>query len=114
MNLNTDNQLKVTIDTADLAWTPSPQNGVDRKMLERDGGEVARATSLVRYAADSTFSSHAHGLGEEFFVLEGLFEDEHGQYPAGTWLRSPHMSAHKPFSVEGCTIFVKTGHLMDH
>jgi len=111
MNLNTDNQLKVTIDTADLAWTPSPQNGVDRKMLERDGGEVARATSLVRYVAGSTFSSHAHGLGEEFFVLEGLFEDEHGQYPAGTYVKNPAGSSHSPFTSSGCTLFVKLRHL---
>ncbi|MEM8617794.1 MAG: cupin domain-containing protein, partial [Pseudomonadota bacterium] len=44
-------------------------------------------------------------------VLEGTFEDEHGTYPAGTWIRSPHMSQHKPWSDEGCLIYVKTGHL---
>ena len=45
-------------------------------------------------------------------LLSGVFEDEHGRYPAGTWIRSPHMSLHQPFSREGCTIFVKTGHLL--
>ena len=54
---------------------------------------------------------HRHFGGEEIFVLEGVFADEFGEYPAGTWLRSPHMSMHKPFSREGCLIFVKTGHL---
>jgi anti-sigma factor ChrR (cupin superfamily) len=58
------------------------------------------------------FNPHRHFGGEEIFVVDGVFEDEHGRYPKGFWLRSPHMSAHKPFSVEGCTILVKTGHLL--
>ena len=48
---------------------------------------------------------------EEIYVLEGVFEDEFGSYPTGTWMRSPHLSAHRPFSNTGCTILVKTGHL---
>ena len=112
MKLHTDFNLKVTVNTETVPWIASPVNGIDRKMLERDGDEVARATSLVRYAPNSSFTSHQHELGEEFFVLDGVFEDEHGRYPTGSWIRSPHMSMHKPFSKEGCTIFVKTGHLM--
>ena len=68
-------------------------------------------TALVRWAPGTYFSPHRHYGGEEIFVIDGVFEDEHGRYPAGSWLRSPHMSMHKPFSVEGCTILVKTGHL---
>lgn len=49
---------------------------------------------------------------KEILVLSGVFEDEYGSYPAGTWLRSPHLSRHQPFSRSGCTIYVKTGHLM--
>ena len=52
-------------------------------------------------------------FSEEIFVIDGVFEDEHGRYPSGTWIRSPHMSLHQPFSKEGCTIFVKTGHLFE-
>jgi hypothetical protein len=63
--------------------------GVERMMLDRIGDEVARATSLVRYAPNSTFSPHVHGGGEEFFVLEGEFGDEHRTYPAGTYVRNP-------------------------
>jgi len=81
--------------------------GVDRRMLDRLGGEVARATSIVRYAPDSQFSSHVHTGGEEFFVLEGIFQDEHGDYPAGTYIRNPPQSSHTPGSKSGCTIFVK-------
>ena len=68
--------------------------------------------AVVRWAPGTYFNPHRHFGGEEIFVIDGVFEDEHGRYPEGTWLRSPHMSAHKPFSVEGCTIFVKTGHLL--
>jgi anti-sigma factor ChrR (cupin superfamily) len=76
-------------------------------MLDRIGDEVARATSIVRYAPESHFSPHTHGGGEEFLVLDGVFQDEHGDYPAGAYIRNPPTSSHKPGSVAGCTIFVK-------
>jgi hypothetical protein len=76
-------------------------------MLDRIGDEVARATSIVRYARDSRFSPHTHGGGEEFLVLDGMFQDEHGDYPAGTYVRNPPTSSHTPGSDPGCTIFVK-------
>lgn len=76
-------------------------------MLDRVGDEVARATSLVRYAAGSSFSRHQHAAGEEFLVLEGVFSDEHGDYPAGTYVRNPPGSGHAPFSRRGCRILVK-------
>ncbi|MEL7050097.1 MAG: cupin domain-containing protein, partial [Pseudomonadota bacterium] len=84
-----------------------PMPGVERRMLDRLGDEVARATTIVRYAADSSFSSHVHTGGEEFFVLDGIFQDEHGDFPAGTYIRNPPQSSHTPRSVPGCTIFVK-------
>ncbi len=76
-------------------------------MLDRIGGEVARATSLVRYAPNSKFSSHVHTGGEEFLVLNGVFQDEHGDFPAGSYIRNPPQSSHTPSSDEGCVIFVK-------
>ncbi len=91
----------------ELPWVDSPAAGVQRKLLERDGGEVARATSIVRYAPDSQFKSHPHDAGEEILVLEGVFSDEHGDYGPGTYLRNPPGSSHAPFSREGCTLFVK-------
>ncbi len=81
--------------------------GVERRMLERDGDEVARATSLVRFAPNSAFSAHRHGGGEEFLVLEGVFSDESGDFPAGTYARNPVGSRHVPSSELGCVIFVK-------
>jgi len=107
MLINADLTQRAVVETADLPWTPSPMPGVARKMLERDGGEVARATSLVRYAAGSRFERHEHGGGEEIFVLDGVLSDERGDYPAGTYIRNPPGSSHAPFSAEGCTLFVK-------
>ncbi len=107
MNLNHDFRLRVVQHAADATWTPSPLPGVTRRMLDRVGGEVARATSIVRYAAGSRFDAHGHPGGEEIMVLEGVFSDEHGDYPAGTYLRNPPGSRHAPFSAGGCTLFVK-------
>ena len=76
-------------------------------MLDRIGDEVARATSIVRYAAGSSFARHTHAKGEEFLVLEGVFSDEHGDYPRGTYVRNPPGTGHSPFSVDGCRILVK-------
>lgn len=92
---------------ADARWIPSPQAGVERRMLDRVGGEVARATSVVRYLPGSRFARHVHGGGEEIFVLDGVFSDETGDYPAGSYLRSPPGSSHAPFSDDGCVILVK-------
>ncbi|MBW3558725.1 MAG: cupin domain-containing protein [Proteobacteria bacterium] len=105
--VNADFSRRVVIDTAAEPWIPSPQPGVERRLLDRLGGEVARATSLVRYAPGSSFSDHVHGGGEELLVLEGVFSDERGDYPAGTYVRNPPGSKHRPFSRGGCTLFVK-------
>jgi anti-sigma factor ChrR (cupin superfamily) len=107
MKLHTDFKIKVTVNTESMPWAASPVKDVDRKMLERDGAEVARATSLVRYAPNSRFTTHQHDLGEEFFVLDGVFQDELGQYPAGTYVKNPTGSSHTPFTETGCTLFVK-------
>jgi len=88
-------------------WTRSPQPGVERMMLDRLGGEKARATSLVRYAPESDFPAHAHPGGEEILVLSGTFSEEDGHYPAGWYLRNPPGSSHRPYSHEGAIIFVK-------
>jgi anti-sigma factor ChrR (cupin superfamily) len=107
MTLHGDWRQPVALNTAELAWVASPSPGVERRLLERIGAEVARATSVVRYAAGSRFARHGHGGGEEILVLEGTFADEQGLYPAGTYLRNPPGSAHAPFSESGCTLLVK-------
>ncbi|MEO9971237.1 MAG: cupin domain-containing protein [Hyphomonadaceae bacterium] len=107
MEINSDFDKRVLIHSDEVDWVASPMAGVDRRMLDRIGGEVARATSIVRYAPGSQFSSHTHDGGEEFVVLEGVFQDEHGDYPAGTYVRNPPTSYHTPGSEPGCIIFVK-------
>jgi anti-sigma factor ChrR (cupin superfamily) len=105
--INAEFSERVVIATGEMPWIASPEAGVERRMLDRIGGEVARATSLVRYASASSFPAHEHALGEEFLVLDGIFSDEHGDYPAGTYVRNPPRSRHTPRTAPGCTIFVK-------
>jgi len=107
VKLNCDMSTRVVLRSNDLPWVASPAPGVQRRLLARDGDEDARATSVVRYEPGATFLRHAHPQGEEIIVLDGEFADEHGTYPAGTYIKSPPGSAHAPRSVEGCTLFVK-------
>ena len=107
MRLNAEFDKRAAIAPDDSLWVHSPEYGVDRLMLDRIGDEVARATSVVRYAVDSSFPRHEHAKGEEFFVLEGVFSDETGDYPAGSYVRNPPGSGHTPFSKPGCRILVK-------
>jgi anti-sigma factor ChrR (cupin superfamily) len=108
MKLNADFSKRVVIRPEDYDWVDSPASGVQRMMLDRIGEEVARATTIVRFAPNSQFDPHTHGGGEEFLVLEGVFSDEHGDYPAGSYVRNPIGTAHRPhIGPEGCSILVK-------
>jgi len=107
MRINADFSRSAMIDTLNCDWVGSPQSGVDRIMLDRIGDEVARATSIVRYAPGSSFSRHEHAMGEEFLVLDGIFSDEHADYETGTYVRNPPGSGHAPHSIGGCRILVK-------
>lgn len=88
-------------------WVKSPADGVSRVHLEREAEESGHTTSFVKFAAGSFFPQHSHPQGEELYVLEGVFSDENGDYPAGTYIRNPPGSSHKPFTHDGCTLFVK-------
>jgi anti-sigma factor ChrR (cupin superfamily) len=107
MQINSDLSQRVVIDSNELPWSPSPMAGVERRMLDRVAAESGRATSLVRYAPETSFPMHGHPRGEEILVLSGTFSDGGGDYPAGSYLRSPPGSQHAPFSTEGCVLFVK-------
>ena len=96
MELNSDFTQRAAVHAAQLPWKPSPIAGVERRMLDRIGDEVARATSFVRYAPHSRFSAHTHGGGEEFLVLEGVFQDESGDFPAGCYVRNPPTTRRAP------------------
>lgn len=107
MELNADFSQRVIIHSQNCDWIASPLPGVERRMLDRIGDEVARATTIVRYAPGSKFSAHTHTGGEEFIVLDGVFQDDYGDFPAGTYVRNPPTTRHTPRSDLGCTIFVK-------
>jgi anti-sigma factor ChrR (cupin superfamily) len=107
MRINDDMSQPVIVHAAKLDWVRSPAAGVDRRMLFRIGDEVARATSIVRYAPGSAFPRHIHTGGEEILVLDGTFQDEHGDYPAGCYFRNPPGTSHVPAAKDGCTIFVR-------
>ncbi len=113
MRLNTDLSVRVVLRSEELPWQRSPAAGVQRRLLSREGDEDARAISVVRYEPGATFSAHTHPQGEEIMVLEGEFEDEHGFYPAGTYIKNPPGSTHAPRSPAGCTLFVRLRQL-DH
>ncbi len=97
----------VRIDTATADWLPG-QGGLQVMPLHDFEGEHV---ALVKWPAGERFAAHRHWGGEEIFVLSGEFIDEHGRYPAGTWLRNPHLSAHHPFVEVDTVIWVKVGHL---
>ena len=107
MNINADFDTRAVVHADQEPWIASPMKGVDRRMLDRMGDEVARATTIVRYAPGSAFSAHTHTGGEEYLVLDGVFQDEHGDFPVGTYVRNPPTSSHTPSSAPGATIFVK-------
>jgi anti-sigma factor ChrR (cupin superfamily) len=111
MKINADLNQRAVVDSNVLPWVDSPVAGVSRRMLERDGAEIARATSVVRYAAGASFAAHTHELGEEIFVLEGEFSDQTGRYGAGCYVKNPPGSSHAPQSAQGCTLLVKLRHL---
>jgi anti-sigma factor ChrR (cupin superfamily) len=106
---HSEDDLTVRIDTTTANWYPGLVPGLSVMPLHEFDGV---GTALVRWAPNTIFRPHVHPGGEEIFVLEGVFHDEDGSYPAGTWIRSPRFSKHAPFTKsEGATIYVKTGHL---
>jgi hypothetical protein len=106
--LHGDLSVRVVIDTASMLWNASPSSTVWRKRLHLVGpAESGQVTSVVRYEEHSQFPPHAHPQGEEILVLSGIFSDEHGDWPAGSYLLNPDGFRHAPYSRDGCLLFVK-------
>jgi anti-sigma factor ChrR (cupin superfamily) len=107
-SINGDLEKRASVDANAMDWSSSPSPTVWRKRLHRVGpAEAGQVTSVVRYEPNSSFPIHDHPEGEEILVLEGVFSDEHGNWPAGTYLLNPEGFRHAPFSIEGCVILVK-------
>ncbi|UWQ92806.1 cupin domain-containing protein [Rhodobacteraceae bacterium M382] len=107
MRINADFAERVAVHFDDTPWVASPAPGVERKMLDRIGEEVARATTIVRFAPGSAFKAHTHDGGEEYLVLDGVFQDELGDFPVGSYVRNPPTSRHTPAAMDGAIILVK-------
>jgi len=107
MNVNADFSKRVVLHGEKIDWLETRMKGVKRRMLDRIGAESGHATTIVRYDPNSKFASHVHSGGEEFIVLDGVFQDEHGDFPVGSYIRNPPQSSHTPGSDDGCVIFVK-------
>ena len=106
--INGDLSVRAAADTLAMAWTPSPSGTVWRKRVHLVGApESGQVTSVVRYQPQSSFPEHDHPEGEEILVLEGVFSDEHGDWPAGTYLLNPEGFRHAPYSKDGCLLLVK-------
>jgi anti-sigma factor ChrR (cupin superfamily) len=100
--------VRAVADTNRMEWTRSPSGSVWRKRVHLVGPpESGQVTSVVRYDPRSTFPAHDHPEGEEILVLEGVFSDEYGDWPAGTYLLNPEGFRHAPFSRPGCVLLVK-------
>lgn len=111
MDLHANLHQRVVLDTPTLAWCASPLAGVGRRLLDRQGDEVARSNVLRALRPRQPLPAPQPWRGEEILVLSGVFQDERGRHGAGSWLRNPPGSAHQPWSETGCTLWVKTGHL---
>lgn len=107
MRINADFSRRAAVHFTETDWVASPSAGVERKMLDRIGDEVARATTIVRFAPGSAFTAHTHDGGEEYLVLEGTFQDETGDFPVGSYVRNPPTTRHTPAAADGATILVK-------
>ncbi len=107
-HLRSDTRTRAVVDTTAMDWSPSPSPSVWRKRLELSGpAEAGRVTSIVRYDPGSRFPAHPHPDGEEILVLDGVFSDESGDYPKGSYLLNPEGFSHAPSSDAGCVLFVK-------
>ena len=106
-DINADLSEHVVVDTANMQWEASPSGTVWRKPLYREGGEFGPVTSIVKYDAGGKFRTHTHPEGEEILVLSGEFCDDHGRYPAGSYLLNPDGTQHAPYSDQGCVLFVR-------
>ena len=103
-----DISVRVVVHTKPMPWGASPSSTVWRKRLHLVGpAESGQVTSVVRYQEHSQFPPHDHPDGEEILVLAGVFSDEHGNWPAGSYLLNPQGFRHAPYSRNGCLLFVK-------
>jgi anti-sigma factor ChrR (cupin superfamily) len=100
--INGDLAIRAVAHASEMDWTPSPSGSVWRKRVHLVGSiESGKVTSVMRYEPDASLPAHDHLDGEEILVLDGVFSDEHGDWPAGTYLLNPEGFRDAPFSKPG-------------
>lgn len=104
-----DDTAQISIDTKQKSWSP----GIGGLQVMPLFSHNTESVALVKWPAGEQFQPHTHFGGEEIYVLSGELIDEHGRYPKGTWIRSPHLSQHNPRVETDTIIYVKTGHLLN-
>lgn len=101
-----DKERKAT-ETDKAKWQESRQ-GLRKLVLHEYGNEKVQ---LVDIPAGTELTLHKHEGGEEVYILRGTYSDEFGVYKAGSWIRYPHGSEHKPVIIEDSLLWIKSGHL---
>lgn len=94
------------IDSGELPWRETPYRGVVWKKLYYDSA-TGESAVLLRFEPGAAYGAHRHPEGEEYLVLDGSLEDGGETWGAGSYVRHPPGSAHRPSSREGCTLFVR-------
>ncbi len=94
------------LDADALPWRPFEEApGVSFKVLSRHPPGNG-ATLLLRFDPDTSYPTHRHPAGEEYYVLEGELRDGAQSYGAGTYVRHPPGSVHRPSSPIGAIVLV--------
>jgi anti-sigma factor ChrR (cupin superfamily) len=99
---------RIARDTIRGHWKEEKEPGIGRMGLYAQDGRPERI-QLELWQPGAKAAHHTHGELVELFVLDGVFEDEHGAYPVGSFIRAPIGSSHAPFSTKGCMLYAKVG-----
>ncbi len=89
----------------ELEWWDGSVHGMRVAPLSK----LHHRVSLVQWQPGTRTARHTHPHGEEIFVLSGELRDEHGAYPAGSWIRLHPGSGHAPFAEQHTLILLRNG-----
>jgi hypothetical protein len=96
------------VDTSRVRFGVANVQGLASEPLYADAyGRVA----LLRFEPGAALVRHKHAFGEEFLVLDGQLDDDHGRYVPRWWVRQPPGSEHAVRSGNGATTLVFADHL---
>ncbi|MGD8395422.1 MAG: cupin domain-containing protein [Candidatus Eiseniibacteriota bacterium] len=97
----------IAVNASDRPWEPvDGVPGMKRKVLRR-GQDQRPRVALLKLAAGFEHDAHAHERAENHYVLEGMYESQGREYPAGSYRYVPRQAEHGPFrSAAGATLLV--------